>query len=51
LSEEEKMKLFAEARLQAEARQKYMREMEEADKKDIEMNKKNNLFNNIIKII
>ena len=51
LSKEEKMKLLAEARQQAEARQKYMREMEEADKKDIEMNKKNNLFNNIIKII
>ena len=51
LSEEEKMKLFAEARLQAEARQKYMRETEEVDKKDIEMNKKNNLYNNMVKII
>ena len=45
------MKLFAEARLQAEARQKYMRETEEVDKKDIEMNKKNNPYNNMIKII
>jgi len=51
LSEEEKMKLFAEARLQAEARQKYTRETEEVDKKDIEMNKKNNPYNNMIKII
>ena len=40
LSEEEKTKLLSEAQTQAEARQKIQKEKEEADKRDIEANKK-----------
>ena len=47
ISEEEKMKLLSEAYQQAEARQKYQKEMEEADKKDMKMNEKNSIYNMI----
>jgi len=48
ISEEEKMKLLSEAYQQAEARQKYQKETEEADIRDKEINEKNKI--NIIKI-
>ena len=51
ISAEEKTKLLLEAIPQAEARQKYQKETEEADKRDKEMREKNNLINNMIKII
>ena len=40
ISVEEKTKLLSEAQSQAEARQKYQKETEEADGRDIEANKK-----------
>ena len=46
---EEKTKLLSEAQQQAEARQKYQKEVEEADERDMETNKKNSIIN-IIKI-
>ena len=46
---EEKEKLLSEARLQAEARQKTQKELEERDKKDMVMNEKNSI-KNMIKI-
>jgi len=49
LSGEEKTKLLSEARQQAEARQKIQKEKEEADKRAMMMEEKNN-FNKIIKI-
>jgi len=49
ISEDEKMKLLSEARPQAEAGQNRQKETEEADEKDIEMEKKNSIIN-IIKI-
>ena len=51
LTEEEKTKLLLEAYPQAEATQKKQKETEEADKKDKEMREKNNLINNMLKII
>jgi len=50
ISNEEKTKLLLEAQIQAEARQKIQKEIEERDKKDIEANKKNSSIN-MIKII
>jgi len=51
LSEDEKTKLLSEAYLQAEVAQKKQKETEEADKKDIEANKKAAIsMLNIIKI-
>jgi len=47
ISEEEKTKLLLEAYPQAEARQKMQKEKEEADKKDMKMNKKNSIYNMI----
>jgi len=46
---EEKTKLLSEAQQQAEAGQKYQKEVEEADERDMETNKKNSIIN-IIKI-
>jgi len=45
---EEKEKLLSEVRQQAEARQNRQKEMEEADEKDIEIEKKNSIINTII---
>jgi len=51
MSEDEKTKLLSEAYQQAEARQKYQKETEEADIRDIEANKKNTIaITNMIKI-
>jgi len=51
LSEGEKTKLLSEAQIQAEARQKIQKEVEERDIRDIEANKKNALaIKNMIKI-
>jgi len=51
ISEDEKMKLLSEAQQQAEAMQKKQKEAQEADKRDIEANKKNNIaISNMIKI-
>jgi len=51
ISEDEKMKLLSEAQQQAEATQKKQKEAQEADKRDIEANKKNNIaISNMIKI-
>jgi len=51
ISADEKKKLLSEAMSQAEARQKMQKEKEEADKRDIEANKKNNIaISNMIKI-
>ena len=51
ISEEEKTKLLSEAYQQVEARQKKQKEAQEADKRDIEANKKNTIaITNMIKI-
>jgi len=51
ISEDEKKKLLSEAQQQAEATQKKQKEAQEADKRDIEANKKNAIsIINIIKI-
>ena len=51
ISEDEKMKLLSEAQSQAEARKNRQKETEEADKRDIEANKKNAIsIKNMIKI-
>jgi len=51
LSAEEKTKLLSESMRQAEARQKFQKEAEEVDKRDIEANKKNAIaIINMIKI-
>jgi len=47
ISAEEKMKLLSEAQLQAEARQKAQKQIEESDKKDMILNKKNSITNMI----
>ena len=44
---EEKTKLLSEAQQQAEARQKYQKEAEEADERDMISNKKNSITNTI----
>jgi len=49
ISADEKIKLMSEGQQQAEARQKMQKEAQEADERDMEMNKKNS-FINIIKI-
>ena len=51
ITEEEKTKLLSEAQLQAEAAQKKQKETEEADKRNMEANKKNIIaISNMIKI-
>ena len=51
LSEGEKTKLLSEAQIQAEARQKIQKEVEERDIRDMEVNKKNAIaIKNMIKI-
>ena len=51
ISAEEKTKLLSEAQSQAEVAQKYQKEKEEADERDMEANKKNIIaIKNIIKI-
>ena len=51
LSDEEKMKLLSEAQLQAEAVQKYQKEKEEADERNMAVTKKNAIaIQNPIKI-
>jgi len=47
ITEEEKKKLLSEAQPQAEARRKMQKEMEEADEKDMIMDKKNSIINMI----
>ena len=51
ISAEEKMKLLSEAQSQAEARQKYQKETEEAERRNMEMYEKNRIsILNAIKI-